>query len=516
MRKQLLIKLYITTSLLLSINIFVIAQNNDTEYWRKLGYEAKTNENFDEAIVNYSKILEIQSDDYDARLALARLYHLKADYQTAISFYNKIYQNDSTDVEALNGFGACYMKLEKPKDASIYYKKAIIFLPGEVQLYFDLAKAYIWDEKLDMAIETYYKIIAIDDTYSEAYSGIGKILYWQEKPKSAISYYQKALALDPKNEEIIKEYEDVSNTLKYQISATLNLVNETEESYKIDAFIQKYSLSKRINDHINVSANFLLDHSDRTFTNANNDTTRWFDNTWFKANWITKHHNFGIYGGYSSSDDKYSSYGINWKWTFNIKSLAFKNNITAGYDYFYYWNQIGGKSIADNLSVTFRRFGFDAGYTFGIIDSALITDPYKNKYKVDFNNHHSYSFSLLYKVFVKPMVKIALNHSYLDYDYKSKLYYSPYGRQLTGASVIFYYDYKKFYLYGNFAYNKGNEYYYSIDTTVNKINMNVDNWSTEMESGYNLKTFSFSIGGSKFYNPYYESYLVYFSIKAYL
>lgn len=514
MSKQLLIKLCITTFLLLSINIFAIAQNNNTEYWRKLGYEAKTNEDFNKAIVNYSKVLEIQSDDYDARLALARLYYLKTDYQTAISFYNKIYQNDSTDVEALNGFGACYMKLDEPEKASIFYEKAITFLPVEVQLYFDLAKAYSWDGKPKKAIEIYNKINTIDNTYSEAYSGIGKMLYWQGKPKSAISYYQKALALDPENDDIIKEYKDISNTLKYQISSTFQLANETEESYKINAFIQKYSITKRLCDHFDVSANFLLDYSDRNFTNTNNDTTRWFDNTWIKANWITANHNIGIYGGYSSSDDKFTSYGLNWKWTFNIKSLTFKNNVTAGYDYFYYWNQIGGKSITDNLNVTLRYFGFDAGYTFGIIDSALITDPYKNKYKVDFNNHYSYSFSLSYKVFVKPMVKIALNHSYLNYDYKSKLYYSPYGRQLTGASVTFYYDYKKFYLYGNFAYNKGNEYYFSIDTTVNKININVDNWSAEMESGYNMKRFSFSIGGNKFYNPYYSNYIVYFSVKA--
>ena len=98
--------------------LFVVSfygQNNDTEYWRNLGYQAKVDGDYKDAIDNYLKVLIIDSTDYDARLALARLYTIVEKYKTSIQFYNKILQNDSTDVEALNGLGNCYIFIDKSK-----------------------------------------------------------------------------------------------------------------------------------------------------------------------------------------------------------------------------------------------------------------------------------------------------------------------------------------------------------------------------------------------------------------
>jgi tetratricopeptide (TPR) repeat protein len=444
---------------------------------------------------------------------------------TAIHYYNKIYKNDTGDVEALNGLGNCYLALDENDKSIHYFEEALHYLPGNVQQYFYLAKAYSFSGKLDDAIKVYEEINKIDETYSEAWAGIGKMYYWKGKPKTADFYYRKALKLDPENEELKTEHRQIQNELKFGLSLKSGPIQEIEESYEINAINTKVRLAKRINDHFYVEANYLLDYSNRVFTDNIADTTRWFNTTWIKGTWITPHHKVSAYGGYSTSDDLFSTYGLNWKLNYKIGKVSIKNSITAGYDYFYYWNKVGGKSISDNLGLSYGNLSFSAFYTYGIVDSVLVEDVNSELFGISDNPYNAYSFSLAYKILARPAIKIGINHSFLNYTYKSPLYYSPFDRKLTGASASIYYDYKKFYVYGSFSYNLGTEIYYEENsngsgngnnTRLQTVKMNVNNWSTNVELGYNLHPFSFSIGGSNFYNPFYQNLTGFIAIKVLL
>jgi tetratricopeptide (TPR) repeat protein len=494
------------------------AQNVDIEQLRKKGFEAKTNGDLEMAIGHYKNILELEAEDYDAWLAIARLCFLQEDYKNSMHYFEIIYANDSTDVEALKGLGDCYLYLDKPGQACGYYKKAISYLPSYVPLYFQLAKAYSWQGQLKKAIKIYEDVLVIDNTYSEAWQGIGKMLNWQRKPKSALPYYERAMELDPATISIADEYREVKKQLDYQISASLKILNETEESYEINALVQEYRFQKRLGDHFNVSANFLLDHSDRDFTNPKDaDTIRWYDNSWAKIGWLGEHHKINVFGGYSQSDKKFSSYGIHWQWGFSINSVNFSNSFNAGYDYFYYWNQVGHHVFSDKLSIKYKKFTFDAGYGFGIVDSAEIRNIVKDSYGVDVNNHNEYAFSLSYKLLQNPKIIVAANYSYLDFDNKSSLYYSPYERKLWGPSASIYWPLKHFYFYASFSYNTGIEFYYDVKGSgFVKNYLDVDNWSAGSELGYNLNKLSFSLSGSRFYNPFYSNYAILATIKLYL
>ena len=507
--------------------MFVVSfygQNNDTENWRNLGYQAKVDGDYKDAIDNYLKVLIIDSTDYDARLALARLYTIVEKYKTSIQFYNKILQNDSTDVEALNGLGNCYIFIDKSKRSVYYFERALHFLPGEIQQYFYLAKAYSYSGKLDEAIDVYLEINKIDNTYSEAWAGIGKMYYWKGKPKTATLYYAKALELDPENEKMISENQEIHNELKFGLSLNVGPVQEVEENYEINALISKVKLEKRINDHFHIEANVLLDYSNRVFTDNIGDTTRWFNSSWIKGNYISEHHKISAYVGYSASDNLFSTYGLNWTLNYNIGKFTVKNSITAGYDYFYYWNRVGGKSVSDILSLSYSNLSFTASYTIGNVDSVLVADYISDTYGISNNPYTAYAFSLAYKVLKRPVIKIGLNHSYLNFEYKSPLYYSPFDRKLTGASTSIYYNYKKFYVYGSFSYNLGTEIYYDEEGNGNGsgnknaqiVKMNVNNWSTNIEIGYNFKPITFSVGGSNFYNPFYRNITGFFAIKVLL
>ena len=499
--------LIILSSLLYALSSF--GQSDEIENWRQLGYAAKTDKDFPAAIEYYQKILYADSADYDAKLALARLFVITEDYHTALLFFEGIYRDDTTDVEALNGMGECYSLLGQDKKSVLYYEKALTFMPDDVQQHLYLAKAYSHKGDLEQAIEVYRGIMRIDDTYSEAWAGIGKMYYWMGKPETSIVFYDKALELDPGNEEIKKEYQAVQSELDYALSVNFGPVNEREENYEINAMISKVSFEKRIDNHFHIQANFLLDYSNRNYTDNIGDTTRWYDNTWIKGSWISEHHSISLWTGYSNADNKLTSYGLNWKLNYTAGKVSMKNSLNAGYDYFYYWNKVGGKSVTDETLLSYGIVGLNSRYTFGMIDpvTVYISDDSSG---VQQNPYHSYGMSLIFKILKRPDIRIGLNYSYLNYEYKSPLYYSPFNRNLTGASASVYYDFFKFYVYGSFSYNIGTEYNLERDKG-DKIN--VDNWSTNIELGYNFYPFSFSIGGSNFYNPYYQNITGFIAVK---
>lgn len=510
MKKLFLIWIVICASLPL------FSQEDETERWREAAYQAKLEEDYTTALDFYRMILEAVPDDYDARLALGRLYNITGEYRDAISIFDAIYREDPTDVEAMNGLGAGYEGLGKNRESVFYYEQALNYLPDDFDQLFKLAEAYENNGDLDKAIDTYRSVIRLDDTWAEAWAGIGKMYYWQGKPFSAANFYEKALELDPENTAIKKEYLAVRGETDYSVSLQVGPVNEQEENYQINAMISKAGFEKRLNDHFHIQAGSLLDYSNRNYTDDSADTTRWYDNTWIKGKWLSPHHTVALFGGYSITDSKFSSYGFAWNLNYNAGKVDVKNALGAGYDYFYYWNRVGSSSISDELKLSFRFIGFNAKYGYGVIDPVLVNDfKTGDSIGVHTNPYQTYSLSLEFRIVKRPEIKVGFSHSYLDYKYKSPLYYSPYGRNLTGALASLFYGFSRFYIYGNFAYNLGTELTYEENNggKIKEDKMNVDNWSASMEIGYDYYPFSVSLGGNSFYNPYYQSISGFIAVK---
>jgi hypothetical protein len=205
-----------------------------------------------------------------------------------------------------------------------------------------------------------------------------------------------------------------------------------------------------------------------------------------------------------------------WKMNYAPGNFTVKNSLQAGYDYYYYWNRVGATSFTDEASAAYRFIELRARYSNGLVDEVYTYGyPSSDSGKVRANPYQSYGVSLNFKVLKRPDIRLGLNHSFLDYTYKSPLYYSPSGRQLTGASASVYYGIGNFYLYGSFSYNLGHEYNYEEGNGngYHKVKMNVDNWSSALEIGYEHDPFSFSLGGSNFYNPYYQNITGFAAVK---
>lgn len=495
------------------------AQEDKKEDYRKMGYEAKKNGNLSKAIEHYFSVFEIDSTDYDARLALGRLYRKQGDCDSSMYFFRMIYKNDSTDVEAMNGFVKCFVNRGKNDSAIFYARKITRMMPEHVPGYLQLAKVLSYAGKLDKAISVYRQANAIDSTWSQVWAGIGKMYYWKARPHTAKKYYLKALELDPQNEEIKEEYHNIQNGLKYTVKSKFQYLQEKEESYQIDALIQRYTAKKRFSDNFQLTVNVLLDYSSRDFI-SNEDTTRWFDNTWLKATWITEAHRFSLYAGTSISDERMSTYGASWRFQTSLGKIKLDNTLDAGYSYFYYWNQVGRHAVSNKMNLEYKDFSIDLNASGGIVDEKPVQKYYSDPLKTEQNPYLNYSVKLAWQLFDKPKVNLSLNHSYYDYEYISREYYTPNDRLLTGPSASIYHKFNGFYVYGMYAQNFGTEKYYYLGTTANgneverSGSIDADNWSASFEAGYEWDKWSASAGASRFYNPYYQNFVGFVALSA--
>jgi tetratricopeptide (TPR) repeat protein len=514
---------YFYILLFLSVGLNAYAQQNDIESLRKKGYDERLKGNFDEAIINYQKILLIQASDYDAKLALAVLHFFKKDYKKSLHFYQLIYADDQTDVEALHGIGKCYIRMGKFSTSKLYLQQAINYLPENIPPYFDLAICYVDAGKFDSAIITYEQIINIDPTYAEAWGGIGKIYYWKEMPYTAISYLEKAIQLDPSNKTWQKNLDNINKVISYKPSFTSLFITESEEVYTIEAKIQKLRLSKRLSNTIDINVNTLLDHSDRNYEIDSLDSKRWYDNTWLILNFIKPKNRFSLNVGYTLSDERLSSYGFSWSSYFKKAKFKFRNTINLGYDYYYYWNEVGKNFIRNNFRTTYKNFIFDFGLLYGEVVNNYVADYYQNVYDSIANPHYAYSLSLKYQLIKNPKILLGVQHSFFDFSYQSPRYYTPNERVLNGVFISAYYELKKFYIYTDFSYNLGRETFYEESLNgehqgpliryTEYYNTNLNNWSFNFDFGYSINKFTLSTGYSRFYNPYYQNSTLYVSAK---
>jgi Flp pilus assembly protein TadD len=507
------------------ISIFILSftpfwlfgQETSIEELRAQGYQARIEGKYTQALEYYEAILKKDANDYDANLATARLYAAKENYDRSMAIYQRLLDHDPLDWEALHGIGNCHLQLGNPDQAIIYHRRAINTLPDYVPGYLALAKALSWQGSLDEAILIYKKANIQDSTYSEVWAGIGKMYYWKGEPFTALTFYQKALALDSTNTSIRAEYQQIQQGLKLGFSSQFRSFQEKEQSYEINALIQRYIFSKRLSNHFHLQVNTLFDYANRDFTEVGIDTTRWFINTWAKASWIGEHHRLGLYLGYSASDQRWSTYGLDWQMQYKWGAFSLTNTITAGYEYFFYWNSVGRNLAGESLRLGWKKWEAVMGVSFGRVDEKLIRRYSDQEFLPGTNPFLIYQIGFNYQILKNPIVKIGGRYSLMDFEFQSPDYYSPYERRLYGLALSAQKKFKYWYFYTSFNYNPGTETFYFLSDQPNieyeSGKIVVNNWSASAEIGYTKPSFSLSAGGSRFQNPFYKNRIVFFALS---
>lgn len=472
------------------------------EYWRRKGFEARVNGDMEQSLQNYLHVLTLDPSDWDANLAVARLYFAKEDYKASAIHYQVVYENDSTNTEALWGIGRSDYRMGNFKEAVIWYRKALVFLPGHLPLLEDLSHALVNSNQSQEALKVYQEMLSEDSSIALAWVGIGKISQLTGKPATALKYYKKALALDPGNKEIADQQKQVQSEMAFTAGYQFLYINEQEPidigidtaAYNINALLQRITISKRVSDRLFLTFSHLLDRSTREYYQQETEK-RWYDNTSLRAMLVAGNHRVNLQAGVSFEEKKWTSYGLSWDYGKKLGKLRINNTLSAGYDYYYYWNQVGHDYVSDLLRFSLGNLMLEASYRYVNVRELFLIELDT----LGRNPGHQYALAGKYTFFKNPKVTLGIYHQYRDYKYRSTRYWSPQERTLNGATATVYWDSKK----GLYAYVSGN---------IGQDSYEISHWEASGEVGYTHKKMSFSLGASRFYNPWYENFIAYMSV----
>lgn len=466
----------------------VLSDPANIDAWRMLGFSYRMQGELEAAITSYQKVLELSTADYDAHLALGRLYLQTKQYEESAHEFSFINNNDETDVEALWGL-ARNAKFKEDYQTSInYYNQALQYLPDHIPTLFELATVYSYDDNLAEAIATYQNILDLDKTWAEAWAGKGKMLWWSGKPYSAKDSYERALELDSGNEEYLTEINKVDEEIAWYPSARFNMVEEREEDYTVKSWNQHYKLNKKLSDRLDFSLNSFWQYNQKERKRGTNTIEKWFDNSYLKLNynatdWLALNSTVGASINDSTTTVLDGGISLKSKWH-KIKLL---NNFNLGIEYFSHWEALKRIYLSNNFSVKWKRVDFMSSYKTGKVEKAPIWDGST----LSENPFLDYSFGFNYLLYKPVDLKVGAGTRFMDFESQSILYYTPIDRRLISINGSLYYPYKEVYLY--------------VSSLVEQDNDEKKGYSNEVELGYYKAGWSISAGYGNFKNPWYES-----------
>lgn len=165
-------------------------------FYRGTSYSRKGDDG--SAIADYSKAIQFKSDYAVLYSMRAISYRNKGDYDSAIADYNRVIQLEPDNESAyLNRISACKFKGDYDRiiaDCS----KVIQLDPDSVSIYCSRGEAYCNKGDYDDAIADYSKAIGLEPGFEWLYCLRGKVYEEKEDYDRAIADYNKASKLNPK------------------------------------------------------------------------------------------------------------------------------------------------------------------------------------------------------------------------------------------------------------------------------------------------------------------------------
>lgn len=151
---------------------------------------------FQNAILQLNKALEVAPNDITLSNDLALSYYLHSEYNKAIEIIKPVIEGDDATDESFQVAGHIYKSLKQPKEAENIYKKGLKKFQKSGALYNDLGEI-MWDQKEDNAIEEWEKGIEKDPAYSKNYYNAAKYYFFTKNKVWSILFGEIFLNLEP-------------------------------------------------------------------------------------------------------------------------------------------------------------------------------------------------------------------------------------------------------------------------------------------------------------------------------
>ena len=132
--------------------------------------------NLNEAVINYRKSIQINSDYAEGYNNLGSVLYKLEKFEESIDSYQRAIQIKPNFAEAYNNLGVTFKELERFEESIDSYRQAIKINPNYAEAYSNLGNLLKDISKVDEAIANYQKAIKINTNFAEAYSNLGSLL----------------------------------------------------------------------------------------------------------------------------------------------------------------------------------------------------------------------------------------------------------------------------------------------------------------------------------------------------
>ncbi|WP_069790237.1 tetratricopeptide repeat protein [Cyanobacterium sp. IPPAS B-1200] len=172
---------------------------NYTDAYYNRGLTYADLERYQEAIADYTRTIAIDPEYLDAYNNRGIIYASLQDFDRAIADYIKVIDSDPSYVLAHNNLGVAYNNLGRFQDAIASYTKAIELNPDYVLAYANRGISYNSLESYENAISDYTKVLSIQPDNADAYYDRGNARNSLGQYQEAIDDYTKAIEIKGDN-----------------------------------------------------------------------------------------------------------------------------------------------------------------------------------------------------------------------------------------------------------------------------------------------------------------------------
>lgn len=166
-----------------------------TKQYYDSGVAHLENEQFDLAITDFKKIIEIDSKYADAYFWLGRAYRGNKQYDLAIACFTKAIEDDANSAWAYNDRAFTYRLVGEVDKSITDAAQAIELDPKEAEFYHTRALAYSRKGETDLAISDYTKAIELAPDFYFAYLNRASIFQGQKDYDRVIADATKAIEI---------------------------------------------------------------------------------------------------------------------------------------------------------------------------------------------------------------------------------------------------------------------------------------------------------------------------------
>ena len=194
----------------------LVRSENNIRLHQRLGFYYKDLKQFDMAIKEFKKVLEISSDSQHAHIGLGFCYFDQGKIEDALNEFNQASNLGPENEHVHQGLGSCYHSKKQFDKAVDKFKKALALNPDNYYVHQELAYCYKSLKQFDMSVNEFNWMLKIHPGNEHHHMGLGCCYEGLEQFDKAIDEFKQALKINPNIECANRCIASCSESLKQQ------------------------------------------------------------------------------------------------------------------------------------------------------------------------------------------------------------------------------------------------------------------------------------------------------------